>query len=195
MTCQDWKVGSTVGAMSLRHALLGLLSNGPGSGYDLLGAFKSTLSNVWPATQSQVYSELTRLADAGLIRVAEEGPRGRKTYEVTADGREELRHWLLQVAPDGYRRNDILLRVFLLGAVEPDEAREFMRRRAEIARSRNARFTAMDEETAWGDDPLSVYGRLTLEWGKRFTRMQAEWSEWADEQIAAAQASTGQADS
>lgn len=181
--------------MSLRHALLGLLSNGPGSGYDLLGAFKSTLSNVWPATQSQVYTELTRLADADLIRVAEEGPRGRKTYEITADGGEELRHWLLEVDPDGYRRNDILLRVFLLGAVEPDEAREFMRRRAEIARIRNAQFTAMDEATDWDDDTLSVYGRLTLEWGKRFTRMQAEWSEWAEGQIAAAQPSGERADS
>ncbi|WP_369235060.1 PadR family transcriptional regulator [Streptomyces sp. R21] len=173
--------------MSLRHALLGLLSNGPGSGYDLLGTFKSTLSNVWPATQSQVYTELTRLADGGLIRVAAEGPRGRKTYEITTEGRAELRHWLLDVEPDGYRRNDILLRVFLLGAVEPDEAREFMRRRAEIARIRNAQFTAMDEAIDWDDDTLSVYGRLTLEWGKRFTRMQAEWSEWAAEQIAAAE--------
>ncbi len=41
--------------MSLRHALLGLLSEGPASGYDLLKLFDNSLANVWPATQSQLY--------------------------------------------------------------------------------------------------------------------------------------------
>ncbi|MFF1836174.1 PadR family transcriptional regulator [Streptomyces sp. NPDC058231] len=174
--------------MSLRHALLGLLADGPASGYDLLGTFRTTLSNVWPATQSQIYTELTKLDAAGLTRVAAEGPRGRKTYEITEPGRTELRHWLLEVDPSGYRRNDILLRVFLLGAVEWDEAREFLHRRTEFARERHAEFESMGKTTDWDDSALSVYGRLTLEWGKRFTQMQAEWSEWAEKEIEAAQA-------
>ncbi|WP_329056842.1 hypothetical protein OG738_26210 [Amycolatopsis sp. NBC_01488] len=35
----------------------------------------------------------------------------------------------------------------------------------------------------WGDDDPSVYGRLVLEWGKRFSAMQREWAEWAVKQI------------
>ncbi|MFD1050558.1 PadR family transcriptional regulator, partial [Kibdelosporangium lantanae] len=61
--------------MSLRHAVLGLLSTGPASGYDLLKRFEISLANVWPATQSQLYSELNRMADADLVKVAAEGPR------------------------------------------------------------------------------------------------------------------------
>ncbi|OIV35706.1 PadR family transcriptional regulator [Mangrovactinospora gilvigrisea] len=169
--------------MSLRHALLGLLDTGPASGYDLMRTFNSTLSAVWPATQSQVYTDLNRLAEAGQIRVAAEGPRGRKSYEITAAGREELRHWLLEVAPDGYRRNDVLLRVFLLGAVSPSEAREFLRQRHAISGRHRAALEERDAGTDWDDDPLSVYGRLTLEWGKRFMTMQQEWSAWALEQL------------
>ncbi|MGW1889193.1 PadR family transcriptional regulator [Streptomyces sp. NPDC002004] len=165
--------------MSLKHALLGLLADGPASGYDLLRTFRSSLSNVWPATQSQVYTDLGRLDAAGHIRVVEEGPRGRKTYAITDTGREELRHWMVQVPPDGQRRNDMLLRVFLLGTVEPDEARTYLRRRAEVAAERHAEYAAMDSATEWDDGPLSLYGRLALEWAKRFTAMSQEWSVWA----------------
>ena len=77
--------------MSLRHAVLGLLAHGPASGYDLLGTFQGSLANVWPATQSQLYGELNRLADAGLITVAAEGPRGRKEYALTEAGMAELK--------------------------------------------------------------------------------------------------------
>ena len=48
-------------------AALGLLAQQPGSGYDLLKTFEKSMANVWPATQSQLYGELNKLADAGLI--------------------------------------------------------------------------------------------------------------------------------
>ena len=73
--------------MSLRYAALGLLAQHPGSGYDLLKRFEASMANVWPATQSQLYGELNKLADAGLIEVTDVGPRGRKAYRVTEAGR------------------------------------------------------------------------------------------------------------
>ena len=59
---------------------LGLLAQHPGSGYDLLKQFEKSMANVWPATQSQLYGELNKLADGGLIEVTAVGPRGRKEY-------------------------------------------------------------------------------------------------------------------
>ena len=64
-------------------AALGLLAQQPGSGYDLLKTFEKSMANVWPATQSQLYGELNKLADAGLIEVTDIGPRGRKEYRIT----------------------------------------------------------------------------------------------------------------
>src|ERR1043165_4309897 len=77
--------------VSLRMAALGLLAQQPGSGYDLLKTFEKSMANVWPATQSQLYGELNRLADSGLIEVSDIGPRGRQEYRITPAGRAELR--------------------------------------------------------------------------------------------------------
>ena len=60
--------------MSLRMAALGLLAQQPGSGYDLLKRFEVSMANVWPATQSQLYGELNKLAGAGLIEASAVGP-------------------------------------------------------------------------------------------------------------------------
>src|SRR5580698_1967406 len=106
----DWKV-ELIG-MSLRYALLGLLREGPASGYDLLRIFRLSLNNTWPATQSQVYTELTKLAEAGLLSVTAQGARGRKEYALTDAGLAELRHWLLETEPDLHPRSEGLLRVF-----------------------------------------------------------------------------------
>jgi DNA-binding PadR family transcriptional regulator len=112
--------------MSLRHALLGLLTERSASGYDLLKRFETSLANEWPATQSQIYTELTRLADAGLITVAAEGPRGRKEYALTDEGLAELRHWLTETKPQRTTRSDVLLRVFFLGVLEPGQAHAYL---------------------------------------------------------------------
>ena len=80
--------------MSLRFAALGLLAQHPGSGYDLLKRFQLSVGNVWSATQSQLYGELNKLADAALIEVSDTGPRGRKEYRITVAGRAELVRWI-----------------------------------------------------------------------------------------------------
>ncbi|MGW5344071.1 helix-turn-helix transcriptional regulator [Streptomyces sp. HUAS TT3] len=170
--------------MSLRHAVLGLLAGGPASGYDLLRTFDVSLANVWPATQSQLYGELGKLEKSGLVTVAAEGPRGRKEYAITPEGRSELHHWLTEVEPSQVRRSDMLLRVFFLDQLEPDEALSYLRRQAERAAERNDRLAELGRNVARGEDSLSVYGRIAMEWGLRLSATQREWAEWAQEQLA-----------
>ena len=69
--------------MSLRHALIGLLAEQPASGWDLSRRFQDILGSVWPAGHPQIYGELRRLDEDGLIEVVAEGPRGRKEYRAT----------------------------------------------------------------------------------------------------------------
>lgn len=170
--------------MSLRHALLGLLSQGPASGYDLLKTFDVSLANVWPATQSQVYAELGRLASAGMVEVSAQGPRGRKEYAVTEAGRAELRHWLTQTDPGPLaRRSEMLLRVFFLGEVSPEQAHDYLRRQAELGEERIRRLAPLREMVSAMDDSLSIYGSLALEWGMRFSALQRDWALWAEKEI------------
>ena len=169
--------------MSLRYALLGLLREGPASGYDLMQIFKYSLANTWPATQSQVYTELGKLADAGLLSVAEQGARGRKEYRLTESGLAELRRWLLETEPVRAPRSEAVLRVFLLGAIEREQAIDYLNGLAEDAAKRVAGYEAFEKEAEWIDVDLSVYGHYALEYAKRFWQMNIEWSQWAAEQV------------
>ena len=170
--------------MSLKHAALGLLSRGPASGYDLLQTFHGSLANVWPATQSQLYGELGKLADAGLVEVVSEGARGRKEYALTPAGLAELRHWLTEVEPVTVRRSDMLLRVFFLNVVDVEDAQKFLARRSVEYAEYHEELRQIWDRIAGQAGPLSEYGRLTLEWGLRYTTMQREWAEWAQAELA-----------
>jgi DNA-binding PadR family transcriptional regulator len=170
--------------MSLRHALLGLLDDRTASGYDLMKLFDTTLANVWPATQSQVYGELTRLADAGLLEVVNQGPRGRKDYTITELGRTELRRWLTETRPEPVRRNEALLRVFFLDLLRPEQARDFLREQAERAEALHTQLRELEESVDWTETTMLIKdGRIALEYGLRLAAMQADWARWAVDQI------------
>lgn len=143
------------------------------------------MANVWPATQSQVYGELGRLTDAGLLEVSAEGARGRKEYTITDQGRAELRTWLLAPEPPRPVRSEMLLRVFFLDRIAADQARAYLTAQGAAAEARGAGLAALEESVPWDDGPLSTYGRIALEYGKRQAAMQASWAAWAAAQIPA----------
>lgn len=170
-------------AMSLRFALLGVLAEEPSSGYDLVRRFKISLGQVWPATQSQIYTELTKLADAELIKVSDEGARGRKEYSVTEAGLEQLREWLTDTRPKRQPRNEMLMRVFFLGQIGRAQARAYLTDVEELYMNAESELHELGANVDWDDSDLSVYGRIAMEWGERFAAMNQEWARWALEQI------------
>jgi len=171
--------------MSLRHALLGLLAERPGSGWDLLKGFETSLAFVWPATQSQLYTELGRMTDHGLIEVSATGARNRKEYAITDAGRDELIRWVTEVEPERTRRNEALLRVFFLGNVGPDQARAFLEREAAVYRQFGELLEQVVQTTAWDDSDFDRFGRIALENGLRVVAANEAWATWAVGQVEA----------
>jgi DNA-binding PadR family transcriptional regulator len=164
--------------VSLRHAALGLLARAPGSGYDLLKVFDASMANVWPATQSQLYGELNKLADAGLIEVTDVGPRGRKEYAITDAGRTELQRWLTSPKHVPAFRSAQLLRVFLLDELPRDQAREYLEAVRANAEGERKRYEQIRDAYDWSDGDAAFFARAALENGLRFTRMESEWARW-----------------
>jgi DNA-binding PadR family transcriptional regulator len=164
-------------------AALGLLAQQPASGYDLLRTFENSMANVWPATQSQLYGELNKLADAGLIEVADIGPRGRKEYRITETGRAELRRWVMDPEGDPPFRDAALLRVFLLGEVAPEEARRHLTAVAEHADAEVKRLEALRKSIDWTEGDSLFFGGAALEYGLRVNAMQAVWARWVIDEI------------
>jgi DNA-binding PadR family transcriptional regulator len=80
--------------MSVPHALLALLSEGPKYGLRLQNEFESRTGEVWPLNVGQVYTTLQRLERDGLVETDEEGARSQKRYRITSAGDRELADWL-----------------------------------------------------------------------------------------------------
>ncbi len=86
--------------MSVRHALLALLTEGPKYGLQLRQEFEERTGDVWPLNVGQVYQALQRLERDQLIESDGEGHDGpQKSYRITRSGSAELASWL-RTPPD-----------------------------------------------------------------------------------------------
>jgi len=83
--------------MTIRHALLALLSEGPKYGLLLKDEFEARTGEVWPLNVGQVYATLQRLARDELVAESDaEAEVGQRLYELAPPGRAELERWLLE---------------------------------------------------------------------------------------------------
>src|SRR6187402_1031819 len=160
--------------MSLRHALLGALADRPRTGYALLKHFEQSLAYAWPASHSQIYPELARLREAGLITQTDTGPRNSRTYSVTPDGRAEIRRWLGETEPDRRVRSDAALRTFFLWLLEPEEAALQLEGERAYWRGVLDEFERIQGEPT-GDDRKSRTFRIALEGGTAGVEARLAW--------------------
>src|SRR5689334_19731278 len=101
--------------MSVRHALLALLSEGAKYGLQLRQEFEAGTGEVWPLNVGQVYTTLQRLERDGLVESQEEDEDGpQKRFRITASGREELDEWL-RTPPDlsSPPRDELVIKVLV----------------------------------------------------------------------------------
>jgi DNA-binding PadR family transcriptional regulator len=101
--------------MSVRHALLALLGEGPKYGLQLRQEFEARTGEVWPLNVGQVYTTLQRLERDGLVEsddMSEEGPQ--KGFHITREGADELSQWL-RTPPDlsSPPRDELVIKVLV----------------------------------------------------------------------------------
>jgi DNA-binding PadR family transcriptional regulator len=105
--------------VSVRHALLALLSDGPKYGLQLRYDFEARTGDVWPLNVGQVYTTLQRLERDGFVasedsddEVTEAGPQ--KHFHITSAGEAELGHWL-RTPPDlsAPPRDELVIKVLV----------------------------------------------------------------------------------
>ena len=101
--------------MSVRHALLALLSEGPKYGLQLREEFEARTGEVWPLNVGQVYTTLQRLERDGLVESDDDGdPSPQKGFRITAGGADELAGWL-RTPPDlaSPPRDELVIKVLV----------------------------------------------------------------------------------
>lgn len=178
--------------MSLRHSILGLLAIRPLTGYEIKKIFDETLAHAWNAYDSQIYPELHRLEEQGLISVEAltDGRRQRRVNELTEAGRTELQRWFEEGGPSNrLTRDEFLLRVFFFGLMHRTEQRAWLAQERE----------RLEAELAAADDilareaiaqPKSARGRDLLRWQMACidlhvaqTTARLEWIRSAEKEI------------
>src|SRR5579862_7891267 len=107
--------------MSVRHALLALLSEGPRYGMQLRQEFEERTGEVWPLNVGQVYTTLQRLERDGLVASdhADEEAGPQKDFRITNAGEHELAAWLV-TPPDlsAPPRDEIVMKVMVALSVQ-----------------------------------------------------------------------------
>jgi DNA-binding PadR family transcriptional regulator len=164
----------------MKHALLSLLSTAPAHGYDLRAGLESGFGGMWESVNSgQVYTTLARLERDGLIAGAEpaEGDaRGKRTYTLTEDGRDELTKWLDTKSTEAIVGGETFRKVLIAvrtGMVDP---RALVDRHRSDALERLAalrRAETVDPERA-----------LLSDWAVRRLEADLQWLEHCDEWLA-----------
>jgi len=121
--------------------ILGMLAARPRSGYEIKQLVDNSTRYFWSASYGQIYPELKRLADEGLIEGtdASQGGRQRTVHRLTAKGERAAREWIAEPPQIFELRDEGLLELFFAGSIDPARA-------AGIARERAARATETAEE-------------------------------------------------
>ncbi len=185
----------------LKHGILGLISNGDKTGYEIMTVFKDSLNHFWTAQTSQIYRELKTMERSGWIRqthVPQTGRPDKNVFSITPAGRSELIRWLRdRDLPTGVK-NPFLLKTFFMGELPIEENIAFFQAFRDAAvfpdDGRQASANADLYQKAVDHPEKAIYWRLTIEFGRMYEKMQREWCEHCIRELKAFQSmSDGQA--
>src|SRR6476619_4120672 len=143
--------------VSVRHALLALLSEGSTYGLRLRQEFEARTGEVWPLNVGQVYTTLQRLDRDGLVTSdeSEDGPQ--KTYAITPAGSRELAVWLqTPAAGDQPPRDELLIKVLVAAQVPGVAIREVVQVHRRHLIELMQRYTAVKADADARDVPLAL---------------------------------------
>jgi PadR family transcriptional regulator, regulatory protein AphA len=172
--------------MSLPHALLGLVSYHPATGYDLGNTFKRSIHFFWNATLPQIYRTLNQMETKNWVTSTvehQDGKPSRKVYHITEAGQAEFRRWLAEPPERIEPRIPMLLKVFFGNRLSRDQFAQ------QIRQYRDYCAILLEQYEREVPPIIEHYSRLTgaagdahfwgfsLDFGKRQVRMGIDWAE------------------
>ncbi|MDJ0748823.1 MAG: PadR family transcriptional regulator [Woeseiaceae bacterium] len=124
--------------MDVKTVCLGMLTDGPASGYDLKKEFESSFAHFFAAGYGSIYPALSALAEDGLVDcelVPQDGKPDRKVYRITDTGRAFLLEALENTTPCHKVRSEFLATMCFAHLMRPEVVEAVLDNRlADIAR-------------------------------------------------------------
>ncbi|KMK76525.1 PadR family transcriptional regulator [Alkalihalobacillus pseudalcaliphilus] len=168
--------------MSLRYALLGIISKKPITGYDVVRIFKQQMIYFWNSTHSQIYTELHKMENDNLIEhelVIQGTSPNKKVYSLTDSGKKDLIRWAIEEPLKTTKiKDEFLIKATIFPILTVNEINKLLDEVIE----REEKILSMTKD--WKEHFSSQEGQdvgtmLTVEYGIRYSEMYLEWCKWA----------------
>lgn len=154
-------------------SLLGLLHEGPMTGWDLVATAQELIGDFWALNQSQVYRELAAMAGAGLVEAGEPGRRDRRPYSITEAGRDAFAAWIRRGPGSETVRFPLLLTIVFGRHLPAGRLAEIIGEHRAQHRERLDGYERLaDDLGPGGPDP---YTRTALDFGITYERAVLTW--------------------
>jgi PadR family transcriptional regulator, regulatory protein AphA len=165
------------------RVILGMLALGNRTGYEIKQVVDKSTRHFWAASYGQIYPELRRLEDEGLVRGQPEpsGGRARTAYELTEAGEAALRDWLASDEQHTYEvRDEGMLKLFFSDSL-PERRLQNIRAMRALQERKLSQLRAIEQNA----DEMHPGPRMTLELGISITQGIIDWCEAAERRLAA----------
>jgi DNA-binding PadR family transcriptional regulator len=141
--------------MSIRHALLALLTEGPKYGLRLRQEFEDRTGEMWPLNVGQVYTTLQRLERDGFVESDGGGEGLQKAFRITSEGEDELEGWL-RTPPDASAppRDELVIKVLIAMSVAGVDVQEVVQAHRRRLIEAMQTFTKLKADA--GDDDIAL---------------------------------------
>ena len=173
--------------MALAQAILATLLDAPCSGYDLRKRFETSVGFFWQASFQQIYRELGKLEEQGLVQgeaIVQQGRPDKKLFAVTVAGKAMLRDWMQTPCELPPLRDDLLVKMFA-GFVVPRATMLMELRHHQLLHQERLAVYQQIQQNAFADpanlSEKELFRYMTLRNGIQF---ETGWLAWCEEAIA-----------
>ena len=135
--------------MALAEAILVCLTDRPMSGYDLAKTFDASIGFFWRASHQQVYRELARLRDKGLVEskeIEQSGRPNRIVHTITEAGEKIVHAWSLKPCRMPSVKDELLVKLYALDHVGIAVLREQLELRTDQHRAKLTAYQRIKEK-------------------------------------------------
>lgn len=162
--------------MALREAILGLLCDGPMTGYEIKQLFRNVIKNFWSVSDGQLYPTLKKMHAEDLISlrvVRQDSTANKHVYTVSDKGRRHFEKWLREpVTKFEELKEPLVLKVFFFHKLENEEILWHLRSQLDLHAKildefRNIRDTY--------EDRITAFQRLIGDMGVLYVEVRMLW--------------------
>ena len=169
------------------RVILGMIRLGARTGYDIKQTIEYSTRFFWNASYGQIYPELRRLEEAGLVESEADpaSPRKRTLYRLTPAGEQALQDWLTSPSDLFDMRDEGLLKLFFGDLLTPEQVLTNLRRRRESFQRVLGLFHEIEARRVEHGSDLQYPGKA-LHFGIALVEWMVDWYEQAERDLAEA---------